>query len=279
MWPLRQNPAEAARPAPFHGVEENLRSMMQFFSRARNNGEVTQRECVQLVSSGIDFSPFNSAMLAEPLLSEDIREFESCVSIAAEYFRQRRERWSFWLCDEMLPPALRRKAKSILMSRHMRQTSEPPGMIAETILPSKRTLPEDLGVLEVRDAKSRADFSGVTACTFDLPFSICREIYQSESSWTEGPMRGWVGYVGAEPIATCATVVTGEVIGVYTVSTMPAFRRRGYSELLMRYVLSEMMRETGLRTTILQATPAGYPMYHKMGFRSVCNFSIFLSEH
>lgn len=277
---MRPEPAETpSAAASCRRVERNLREMMQFFSRARENGEVSFQGGLQLVSSGIDFSPFNSAMLAEPVDSADPRLFEDQLNTAAEYFRKRRERWSFWLCEEMLPVALRRRARMMVLSRHMRQTSEPPGMLAETILPSRRTLPSDLGVLEVVDAKTRADFGGVAACTFDLPFSICREVYESERSWAGGGMRGWVGYRGTEPIATCAAVVSGDVIGIYTVSTMPVYRRRGYSELLMRYVLQQMMQQTGLQITVLQATPAGYPMYHKMGYRSVCNFSIFLSEH
>jgi ribosomal protein S18 acetylase RimI-like enzyme len=275
MWPLRQPESASSR---FHPIEKNLRTMMQFFALARPSGCVVQPPGLQLVSSGIDFSPFNSAMLSEPISSLNSSLFEKRIDEAAKFFEGRSERWSFWLCDDMLPDAVLRRSKMILLRHRLRQTSEPPGMLAEMLEPVGRPLPDDLEVLKVTDAKGRADFSAITACTFDLPYSICREVYQSDRSWS-GPLAGWVGYVRDEPIATCATVVDQDVIGIYTVSTIPEFRRRGYSEKLMRYVIARTQQETGIRTSILQSTPAGYPMYHKMGYRKAARFSIFLSEH
>ena len=251
---------------------------MKFFSLARTTGIVEERDGLQLVSSGIDFSPFNSALLTEALPTMDGGNFESRVATAATFFRERGERWSFWLCDDLLPPVVLRRVRMILSQHRMRPSTEPPGMIADRIEPIRRDLPEDLMVSQVHDAETRGDFSGVTACTFELPYSICREVYQGERSWG-GTMQGWIGYVRGEPVTTCATVVASGVIGVYTVGTMPHFRKRGYSELMVRYVLAETQARTGLTTCILQATAAGYPMYHKMGFRKATQFSIFLAEH
>lgn len=252
--------------------------MMKFFSLARNAGLVEVRDGLQLVSSSIDFSPFNSALLTQPIPAHDSRDFESCVAAAADFFRQRNERWSFWLCDDLVPSTVLKRARMIFLKHRLRLSSEPPGMISDHLEPIRRELPGDLMVSPVCDVKTRNDFSGVTACTFDLPHSICREVYQTERSWS-GSMQGWIGYVRQEPVATCATVVSSGVIGMYTVGTMPHFRKRGYSELMMRYVLAETQSQTGLTTSILQATQAGYPMYHKMGYRKATQFSIYLSEH
>jgi len=283
MWPLRQQQGAAASLAttqPEHlPVEKNLRRMMQFFSLARGNGVTIIKDGVQLVSSGMDFSPFNSAMLAEPLEGLHYRAFEQRLHTAAEFFRERSERWSFWLCDDLIPFPVRKSAKSLLASMKMRQTSEPPGMVTERLAPPSRSLPDDLVVFPVNDAKTRTDFGGLTACIFDLPFSICREVYQNERSWS-GAFQGWVGYLrGGEPIASCAVVIQDQTVGVYTVGTLPEFRKRGYSETLMRHVLGEVQQRTGITRTLLQATPAGLPMYQKMGYRKVCQFTIYLSEH
>jgi GNAT superfamily N-acetyltransferase len=275
MW--QTQPPEVLSPR-FGLIESNLREMMKFFALARPAGAVEVRDGVQLVSSGINFSPFNSALLAEPLPSLHTQDFEAKVGVAASFFRARGERWSFWLCDDLVSPVVRKRARSILLQHRLRLSTEPPGMIADQLEPVRRELPEDLFVSEVGDEATRSDFSGVTACTFDLPYSICHEVYQGEQSW-QGPLHGWVGYVRDEPVTTCATVVAGGAIGLYTVGTMPHFRKRGYSELMMRHVLAETRARTGLHTAILQSTTAGYPMYHKMGFRKAAQFSIFLSEH
>jgi hypothetical protein len=275
MWLTRQQ--EPQQPRKFAPVEANLREMMKFFALAKPGGLLEERDGLQLVSSGIDFSPFNSALLTEALPSLESRDFEARVATAAEFFRSRGERWSFWLCDDLLSPMVLRRVKWILQQQRMRLSTEPPGMMATGLEPIQRELPGDLLVSQVHDSITRDDFSGITACTFDLPHSICREVYQNPRSWS-GSMQGWVGYVGGEPVTTCATVVACGVIGVYTVGTIPHYRKRGYSELMLRYVLAETQAATGIDSFILQATSSGYPMYHKLGFRKTTQFSIFLPE-
>ena len=276
MWLTR--PTEPPPVPRFAPIEANLREMMKFFALAHPAGILEQRDGLQLVSSGINFSPFNSALLTTVLPSLESKDFELRVDLASGFFRDRGERWSFWLCNDLLPPMVLRRVKWILQQHRMRLSTEPPGMIADGLEPIVRSLPEDLIVSQVHDAATRNAFSGVTACTFDLPHSICRQVYQGEKSWS-GSMQGWIGYVRGEPVTTCATVIASGVIGIYTVGTMPHFRKRGYSELMMRYVLAETQAQTGIGSYILQATPAGYSMYHKLGFRKATQFSIFLSEH
>jgi hypothetical protein len=278
MWLTQPSSSQRQQQPRFAPIEANLREMMKFFALAHPNATVEDRQGLQLVSSGINFSPFNSALLSAPLPSLESRDFETRVEIAERFFRDRGERWSFWLCHDLISPMVLRRVKWILQQHRMRPSSEPPGMYTDSLEPMSRHLPGDLLVSQVHDAATRNDFAGVTACTFDLPHSICREVYQGEKSWA-GPMQGWIGYVRGEPVTICATVVASGVIGMYTVGTMPAFRKRGYSELMMRYVLAETQAQTGLQTCILQATPAGYPMYHKLGFRRATQFSIYLSEH
>lgn len=280
LWPsaARPTPSLAGRHLP---IERNLRQMMQFFSLARPNATMEFREGLQLVSSGLDFSPFNSAMLTEPIEDLTGSVLAARLDTAAKFFASRNERWSFWLCRDLLPQPVLRRTGGLLLQRGLRQTSEPPGMFLDTEMAApSRPLPfHELQVEKVRDTRTRLDFSATTACNFDLPMSICREIYQAERSWS-GSMQGWVGYFNGQPVVTCAAVVTaGECIGLYTIGTIPMFRRKGYAEILMRHVLREVSAQTGITASILQSTPSGYPMYHKMGYRQATQFSIYLSEH
>ncbi|MBS1832060.1 MAG: GNAT family N-acetyltransferase [Acidobacteria bacterium] len=277
LWPRPNPPSLAGRHLP---IERNLRQMMQFFALARPNAAIEFRDGLQLVSSGLDFSPFNSAMLTEPIEDLTGTVLTSRLDIAAHFFAARRERWSFWLCRDLLPPVVLRRVGGFLLARGLRPTSEPPGMFLDTPLaPPSRPLPvHELDIERVRDTRTRLDFSATTACNFDLPMSICREIYQAERSWS-GSMHGWVAYWNGQPVATCAAVPTSDCIGLYTIGTVPMFRHKGYAEILMRHVLKEFSAETGITPSILQSTPAGYPMYHKMGYRQATQFSIYLSEH
>ena len=157
----------------------------------------------------------------------------------------------------------------------MRRLTEAPGMIAERPAPQTRALPL-IECRRVTDAATRADFSHVTSVNFDIPYATCRVVYESEEAWKHD-YTGYVGYVNGQAVTTVAIVVAAGAVGVYSVGTLQGFRRRGYSEALMRRVLADYERETGITRTVLQATRAGYAMYDKMGYRVATRFSVYIT--
>ena len=79
--------------------------------------------------------------------------------------------------------------------------------------------------------------------------------------------------VGSDAAATALLSLTGDIAGLYYFSTLPAFRRRG----LGRHFLSETLEEarrSGCRTTVLQASPMGYPLYKSAGFTACGRFTV-----
>ena len=258
----------------FEPVESNLRETLKFFSLSNDNGMVVETTEMLLISSGINYGVFNTVLLKNRVDSEE--RLHGYISDAYDFFNSRGERWSFWLCHDLLGPPLVRRLRRLMESRRLRLLSEPPGMVAACLLPPKRNLPA-LDVMPVLSARERLAFAAILSTTFDLPYAICVDIYAQERSWSGG-YRGWVGYVDGEPVVSTACVVAADVVGVYSVGTMPDWRRRGYAEQLMRTVLGQIAQETGIERTILQATSEGFRVYQRMGYRRVTQFSIFLTE-
>ena len=258
----------------FEPVEANLRETLKFFSLANDKGAVVETGDLLLISSGINYGVFNTALLKNRVDSED--RLQTSISEAHDFFGSRQERWSFWACHDLLGPPVLRRLRRVMESRRLRFLSEPPGMCAGYLLPAKRPLPP-LEVRPVLTPRDRLAFAGILSTTFDLPYPICVDIYALERSWSCG-YRGWVGWVNGEPVVSTACVVAADAIGVYPVGTMPNWRRRGYAEQLMRTVLHQLALETGIKQIILQSTSEGFRVYQRMGFRRVTQFSIFLTE-
>ena len=78
-------------------------------------------------------------------------------------------------------------------------------------------------------------------------------------------------------VTTVAVVVAADSIGIYSVSTLSPYRRKGYAESLMRQVIGQYTRQTGIERAVLQATRAGFDMYRKMGFRPVSHFTVYMT--
>jgi GNAT superfamily N-acetyltransferase len=56
--------------------------------------------------------------------------------------------------------------------------------------------------------------------------------------------------------------------GIYTVGTLPGWRRQGLARALVEHVLSDA-RQRGARTATLQSTRMGQPLYESLGFEPV----------
>ena len=52
------------------------------------------------------------------------------------------------------------------------------------------------------------------------------------------------------------------------VATMPNDMRRGFGEAVTRKAIHEGIRRTGRRHVVLHATPAGRPVYERIGYRT-----------
>lgn len=257
-------------------LSENLREAMRFFGGAHSHGEIRRLAALTLISSGIDYSVFNAAILGSAVRGRSIEGLGVELKEAEEFYRRRGLPWSFWACEELIDESLWGRVRDVLDDMNMRHLTTAPGMYAESLHPPSRRLPE-MTVRPVADADTRAAFAHITSMAFEIPLAICRAVYSEDRAW-HGSYAGWVGYHGSTPVSTTALVVFSDAIGVYSVATLPAFQRRGYAEAVMRAAIARASAETGIVRTVLQSTLAGMPLYRALGYRPVTRFQVFASR-
>lgn len=251
-------------------LNENLRCALAAFSCVSPAGERSDADGLSLSYSGEPFGLFNTALPVTP------GDFGTRLRRAAEYFGRKKTHWSVWYCEDLLSPEARRSARLDLAMMGLKHVMEAPGMIAHGISAPAGRLP-DLEIRGVRDIGTAEDFSDIMSAAFQVPLPMSRRVYASEGLW-RGPMKGWVGYSGGEPVSTAAIVVGGGAIGLYAVATHPEHQRRGFGEALVRVALETVRNQTGITTTVLQSSAAGYPLYVRMGYRNVTRFVVYLKE-
>jgi ribosomal protein S18 acetylase RimI-like enzyme len=261
----------------FRMVEDNLRVAMGFFGQATGAGEIRTADGVEMVYSGLDYGVFNIALLSGPVSSE--RGLTTILATAARFYHERKSRWSFWVCEDLLDSAARRHSREIFSNAGMRAISHAPGMLAPALAPRSRPLPQ-IECRAVWDAPSRAAFAALTVSCFDIPLAVARAVYEPEAAW-RGAYRGYVGIVGGSAVSIVALVRAGGALGVYSLGTVPAHRHQGYGEALLRAALT---LEKGADENVpggplvLESTEAGYRLYRRLGFRDVTNFTVYLTR-
>ena len=256
----------------FLTIDENLRTAMRFFGHATGSGEVHELDGAVALYSGLDYGVFNIALLTRPVTDD----LETRLAAIARFFRERTLRWSVWMCEDMLDPASRRRERQTLANFGMRAISNPPGMMAERLLPPVRPLPV-IECLPVSDAKTRRAFAELTSVSFDIPYMIANAVYSRPEAWN-GDYQGFVGLVDGRVVAIAAMVAASGVIGVYSLATQPQYRRHGYGEAVLRAAAGQTSERTGITRMCLQSTEAGYNLYKTMGFRDSTRYVVYLTR-
>jgi GNAT superfamily N-acetyltransferase len=84
--------------------------------------------------------------------------------------------------------------------------------------------------------------------------------------------------LGERPISTVTTTRHGATVGIWCMATLPESQRAGAGRALLTQVMAQQ-RASGARLFFLGASVAGYPLYERMGFRTVETLSIWAAGH
>lgn len=116
----------------------------------------------------------------------------------------------------------------------------------------------------VRDDDGLADFQRVAFEGFGYPVEIAPMALTSDLIALPH-FTAYVGYVNGAPAACSATITTGEVTGIYWVSTLAAHRKLGLGAALTAHAVNEGLAR-GATAVCLQASKMGFPVYQRIGF-------------
>jgi GNAT superfamily N-acetyltransferase len=252
-------------------VADNLLQALRFFGHARASSEIQDLPGVSLVFCGLNYAAFNAALVSQPVLG-DGQELARLIQLSAKQFDSRNLRWTCWVCEDYLSRPALRDADRIFTKYGLRPLTQAPGMYAEKLLPPYHKPPQ-LEVRPVNDAVTRKAFAEIMSVAFEIPSAVCTAVYGSEFAWTGG-LKGYVGFANGKAVTTAAAMLTGDVIGLYSVATLPASRRLGYAEAIMRQVIEQ----AGVEGTVLQSTRSGLSLYERMGYRMVTNFNVYIAD-
>jgi ribosomal protein S18 acetylase RimI-like enzyme len=150
-----------------------------------------------------------------------------------------------------------------------------PGMVLDPIPGGRHTAPAGLEIRQVSDPQGVSDLIRTGAQGMGVPIErleAWRPALLAGAAGHRPRSASYVGYVGGKPVATSTRITTGDVAGLYFVSTLPDFRRRGYGES-MTWRAMEDGRSAGCALGFLQASEMGRAIYERMGFRFLEEYS------
>lgn len=151
--------------------------------------------------------------------------------------------------------------------------SEQPWMPGMAMHPVPADPPVDTTGFEIRQASDDAgieDHIRTGAAGFDMAEDLIRAIVVP-TLLDQDDVAVYVGYADGAPVATGLGFRTGSTIGVYNIATVEGSRGRGYGAAMTRRVIADGVA-AGCDVAILQSSEMGFPIYERLGFRTVVEY-------
>jgi GNAT superfamily N-acetyltransferase len=134
----------------------------------------------------------------------------------------------------------------------------------------------DFTVTRVRDSTGMAVFADLAASAFGLDREWVGRTFAAPSM-LEGPgLEFFVASRGDVPMSGVTTTGMGETVGIWTMSTPPDKQRQGAGRAVLMAAI-DYHRTRGAKTFYLCATPAGKPLYDRVGFTTVDELTIWVA--
>ena len=122
------------------------------------------------------------------------------------------------------------------------------------------------------DADASAD---VMVSAYSMPKdSVLRALPSSVFDTTAADV--YVARINGEAVGTVTLTYHGETCGIWAMGTDTARQREGIGLRLLSTAMVQA-RENGARRFFLGATPAGYRLYERLGFETVCSARVWVS--
>jgi ribosomal protein S18 acetylase RimI-like enzyme len=205
---------------------------------------------------------WNVAFVTEPLDRP-----EETLAATARFFEERRQRFIVRIRE-----GLDDASEQALASLGFAYTDSLAGMVLAPV-PAAPAPPGDLDVRAVAGA-GLDDLMTVLAESFEIAPEDVRKLMPARLLEREG-WRSYVGYAGGQPAASASVLAMGGVAGITFVGTRPDFRRRGFGETVTWAAVAEG-RRAGCAMAALQASPMGFPVYARMGFRTITRYKTYV---
>ncbi len=263
-------PRDASTAALVQAIEANEFERFAHFSRLPG-GELHQGSQLSWFLTGMPYLLFNGVLNA--CLPPD--DLDQHIEHALTPFAVRKLP-VFWMTGPSTQP---HDLGQRLLAAGLSDAGELVGMAADlSAVGEGRSVPPDLVIERVRDIPTLerwvATFSAGFGYSPDVGQSFFA-VFASLGLEARSPLTHYLGLVAGEPVATASMFLGAGVAGIYSVSTLPAWRRQGIGAAMTLEPLRDA-HSSGYHMGILHAEPGGLSLYRRLGFREYCTLRPYL---
>lgn len=201
---------------------------------------------------------------------------ERRVNEILELFAERSQLPMTWFLTNACQPS---NLDEILEAKGFELALRTPGMYLELDGFEKTRKPDSPHqIIQVSNSMELAQWLEAGRDSFGLSDELLQayfDLFESQGFEPHLPWRLFVGLVEGEPVTCARLFVHNNVAGLYHIATQPKARGPGYGSEITIAAL-QAAKQFGCDLAVLASSPAGYNVYHRLGFRDCCYTNVFV---
>ena len=249
-------------------IEENFFAVCRYWGSL--NSSLKQAESITAMNTGVAISDINWVYNVQPLMNESA----NAIAEIKEYYKNLNLRFWWWVYPGGQSPETRK----MLEKAGLRLFTKVPCMAADlnTSL-SEINSSDNIKISLVKNKNDLFTWEKIAFDGFEMPPRVREQFKTFVSSFDIGsksPQKLFLAYINEVPVATSLLFAHTNTAGIYYVSTVPAYRKKGCG-LRITQAAMQSAKDQGFKDVILQATPMGAKIYPRTGFKEYCHAEIY----
>jgi GNAT superfamily N-acetyltransferase len=211
--------------------------------------------------------PFHDADFNQAIIQDERGLRPSTLREVQQFFREIKTEWLF----VVPPPTSGLFGETIRHIKISQRRSIPQMVLGRKEGVDSMPIPPAPAGLEIRPARTVSEMRMWAKTTMAGFGRGRRDTFRSILNAQSLRRYGFVSYLGwvrGKAVATSGCFISDGVAGIFAVSTIPTARGRGYGEA-MTWAAIRDARSKRCDLFSLQASPMGFPVYYRMGFRRI----------
>ena len=245
-----------------------------FFANARYWGGLNQSFFSSgnlfAINTGIDSADLNMAWNEIPLAASDRDDIKSIE----DYFKRKSLPFWWWL----FPSTSASSCAEILAQNGFASVMSIPSMAAElTTSPYQTETSKSITVHQVNSLHDLAVWEEISFSGFEFPDKTKQQYRRFTGTFNldaRSPQKFFLAFFNGKPVATALLFLHKDVAGLYFVTTLHDFRKKGIG-LDLTHAVMRFARQAGSRYISLQSSPDGFRIYQEAGFREYCRAEVY----
>ena len=244
-----------------HQANLNFQSMLRFQAMWSTGSHIATQDGVLMVAGPSRFpgGPFNASMRTEqtPALQ--------AVTVAMRQFAEFGSGFTMYVLD-----GVDTDLEAVCRERRFIHCGDLPVMSLSGLSRPSPAM-SDLAISPVRTVEDVQRFAEICArayLTHGVPAHVVMSVFSNPRAVLESPAELFLAKLQGKSVGCGLLLFDANAAGVYWISVLPDYRRRGYATELT-WKLADFALAQGAVNITLQASPAAVSLYQRLGFHEV----------